>query len=156
MTEQQRGLEPADVALMRAIVIWRREQGSFGDSRVEFSTNRGWGGFLSWKETYPVPIRERREVAVEVAHRGSVDPEDYPRQLRLSWSEPKRGEMHLTCTMEPRDLTEGVDILVALKFLPARFSSAYRAGWDTAMQELEHPCGAGRAFAAIIPRGGQR
>jgi hypothetical protein len=29
-------------------------------------------------------------------------------------------------------VTEAVDVLVALGFLPARFSSAYRSGWDKA------------------------
>jgi hypothetical protein len=35
-----------------------------------------------------------------------------------------------------RSLTEGVDLLVALGYLPARFSSAYEAGWRTAEKWL--------------------
>lgn len=31
---------------------------------------------------------------------------------------------------EVENVTQGVDVLVALGYLPMRFSSAYRAGWD--------------------------
>lgn len=126
-TKDQRGLQPADVALMRAIVMWRREGSHIGTPRAEFSTNRGWGGLLSWREGYPVEPKNRRVVAVEIAFHGD---EAHPRQLRLCVSRPKM--IADTITIEPRSLTEGVDLLVAFGFLPARFSSAYRAGWDDA------------------------
>ena len=36
-------------------------------------------------------------------------------------------------------VTEAVDILVAKGFLPARFSSAFRAGWDGALRFMAAP-----------------
>ena len=46
---------------------------------------------------------------------------------------------------------QGIDLLVALGYLPARFSTAYRAGWDIGREDMEHPVSAGAEFAAILP-----
>jgi len=156
MTEQQRGLTASDFALVRAIVTWRREHAhSSMYPRAEFSTNRPWGHFLSWTESYPVPIRDRREVAVEVAYQGSADPEDHPRQLLLSLTR-RHPDSRWSVAVEPTSVTEAVDALVAFGFLPVRFSSAYRAGWDIGCGDMEHPLPAGAEFAAVVPRGGKR
>jgi hypothetical protein len=138
--KQQRGLSPADFSLVRAVVTWRRQHAhSSMYPRAEFSTNRGWGHFLSWTEAYPAPLRARRKVAVEVAHYGSDDPEDCPRQLRLTLDRP--GDTGREGTeIEPRTVTEAVDLLVAVGFLPARFSSAYRAGWDARHEAATVAC----------------
>lgn len=127
-TMTTRGLSPADFALMRAIVRWRREQESATD-RIEFSTHRGWGGYLTWEfASRPLRGGDKRQLAVEVAYDGS---DDFPRQLRMVVSRRDLCDQSVQeVEIEPASVREAVDLLVAFGFLPARFSSAYRAGWD--------------------------
>ena len=118
-------LTPAEIGLMRAIVTWRRETIDGVWPRGEFSTNRGWGHFLSWRR---YTSASRTSVAVEVAHEGD---DNHDRQLRLCVDTACRcGHETRTVEFEPGSVTEAVDALVALGVLPPRFSSAYRAGWE--------------------------
>jgi hypothetical protein len=132
--DRRRGLDPADVALMRAVICWCREEVR-GLPRVDRSGGIGGrrgAGFLNWRLNTWAEYAERREVAVELAFAG----EDYgdgtyaPLQYRMGWAGGNRHESAEFTWVEPCTLAEGIDMLVALGFLPPRFSSAYREGFD--------------------------
>jgi hypothetical protein len=91
-----------EIALMREIVKWRKANG------VDFWRARPpIGRFIEWTS---------REHAV--AHDIGDQQMGYgtPRDL-FQW-------------VDVETLTQAVDLLVALGYLPARFSTAYRTGWD--------------------------
>lgn len=102
-----------EIALMRDIVTWRKA------NRWRHLPHYGYTGdpgspAVSWYLQTPG--------ATEIGVTSQLDVEPY--------------EWH-----HVRSVTEAVDLLVALSYLPARFSSAYRAGWDKAlwfMQADEH------------------
>jgi hypothetical protein len=94
-----------DIALMREIVKWRRNHG------VDFVRRRVYGAPY-WKD-----YATKREVWFQ------------PREVNpLTVVRPCEYGTELWDVVAP-SLTEAVDLLVAYGFLPARFSSAYRAGW---------------------------
>jgi hypothetical protein len=106
-----------DVHLLREIAQWRRAQGvSFFQWR---RTGRNFGAFTEWN-------RREGKRRINVAY----EPGSESRYPRLSvTSDYKRESVQ---ELPVRTVTEAVDVLVALGFLPARFSSAYRSGWDAA------------------------
>jgi hypothetical protein len=100
-----------DVALLREIVSWRRRSGvdfAFGTATYRLPDGRT----ISWGTNAFLPDERPMEIGLRM-----------PRDM-IVW--------HQAAT-----LTEMVDVAVAYGFLPERFSSAYRAGWN-----------AGRAFMA--------
>ncbi len=99
----------AELALMREIAKWRREQ------EITYWRARGIGRFVVWAK-HGAP-GARREV--------TWDPSNEPRELGHGngW---RRSEY-----VKVANVTQAVDVLVALGYLPARFSSAYRAGWES-------------------------
>jgi hypothetical protein len=99
----------AEIGVMREIVKWRKTEG------VTLWRSRSLGHFIDWSVR-----RDGVKACVTVE-----TPSTWP---RLGWTH--RGETIYDAWLELRNFTEGVDLLVALGFLPARFSSSYRAGWD--------------------------
>lgn len=101
-----------EIALMREIVRWRRGRTLARpySSRAEFYRRRWHVIGDDWAEAaYEIP-------AVD-------DPEDAYATLFYS-----RGR-YSSYAIEVRTVTQAVDVLVALGYLPLRFSSGYRAGW---------------------------
>lgn len=124
----------AEIRLLRAIAQWRRAE------RVDFFLWSGAGGvkhgYLSWDG--PMPGEWRGSVTFSRDEPGRIGvTRDYRRQS-YQWH-------------EVASVGEAVDLLVALGYLPARFSSAYSAGWIAGREDMDHPVPAGPAFAAIVP-----
>lgn len=95
-----------EVALLREIVRWRRGR------KAEYE--HAWGSLrmpdgrsITWNTYSALHWPRTGEIGV-CADR---------RRRPLSWH-----EVH--------SVTEAVDVIVALGYLPPRFSSAYRAGWE--------------------------
>lgn len=94
-----------EVALMRALVVWRRANGvTFNFYRARWSAPDGRSVTMNPAEAGDI----WGEVGVSA---GALDPH---RWLKVA------------------DLSEAVDVLVAVGYLPAKFSSAYRLGWQSA------------------------
>lgn len=93
----------AEWALLRQVIRWARAEGV--ESRYHGWTRRG-------------PIADRWGVSLEDA--------ESPRLL--IWRGRANGRDYWVAS-----IAEAVDVLVALGILPARFSTAYRAGWDAGM-----------------------
>lgn len=110
-----------DVHLLREIAKWRR-----GHDVTFFQwrpTGRNFGAFTEWKQF-------RNTADGRVQFNVSYEPGGEWRYPRLSvTSNYKRESVQ---ELPVRTVTEAVDVLVALGFLPSRFSSAYRLGWDKA------------------------
>lgn len=100
MTEQ-------DIALVREIVRWRRNHG------VQFYRwpMKSFGRFSEWHV-----YRGKKRVNVAFDSAGISADRDYYGDGRVD--------------IPSGTVTETVDCLVAFGFLPPRFSSAYRRGWD--------------------------
>lgn len=98
-----------EVALVREIVRWRRNR------KAEYE--HAWAALR---------MTDGRSIA-------------WNTYSALHW--PKAGEIGVCadrrrrplCWHEVHSVTEAVDVIVALGYLPQRFSSAYRAGWENAM-----------------------
>lgn len=104
---------------MRAIAAWRREMG------IDYWRARGnWGRFIQWS----APGRGGAQVSVDL-ERGDDGP-------YAEMTAGKRSESGGLIVGDDRTLTEAVDVLVALGYLPSRFSSAYAEGWYAAMGPL--------------------
>lgn len=102
-----------EIALMREIVRWRRGRtlAKPYSSRADYFRHR-WhtiGG--DWAD-----------VAYEIP---AVD--DYSDAYAVLYY--LRGRYSSYAKIEVRTVTQAVDVLVALGYLPLRFSSGYRAGW---------------------------
>jgi hypothetical protein len=98
-----------EIAVMREIIKWCKAEG------VEETYAARWEAKkeISWSPN----ARRARAVDLDLRWHG----------LRVALG----GELSHTWRDVPaRTFTEGVDMLVALGFLPAQFSSAYRAGWE--------------------------
>lgn len=98
----------AEIGVMREIVRWRRTQGY----RCEVVSSRVLGHWVEWEEAY-----NRRSVTVD---------RSVPEQFAVR----EVGRFAYNQWYAAKNFTEAVDMLVALGYLPARFSTAYRAGWD--------------------------
>jgi hypothetical protein len=107
-----------DVHLLREIARWRRNHDV---TYFQWRPGVGFGVFTEW---YRYVNGNRRTV--------SYEPEsDIGGAARLLATVDYYGGRELQ-RLPVRTVTEAVDVLVALGFLPARFSSAYRSGWDAA------------------------
>ena len=98
----------AEIALMREIIAWRKAH------EIDFVKRRVYGAPY-WKD-----YRTGKEVWFESEEEQSM-------ALvagRDVWA------VHISA----ESVTQAVDVLVTFGYLPARFSSAYRAGWHAAQQ----------------------
>jgi hypothetical protein len=117
-TEEKTSLTVEEIGLLREVARWRR---AHGVDYFQWRRGVGFGRFTEWKawETGLDGREVRRHVAYDPAPTGIVSTnKDY-----------YGGE---TVDLPLATVAETVDMLVALGFLPARFSSAYRRGWDAA------------------------
>lgn len=103
-------MTPADIGVMREIIAWRKNR------EIEFVRNRTLGTY--WVDAFGTTGAKRRSVAIEWR---SAKP------LGTAASSYESYEW-----FAPASFRQAVDMLVALGYLPARFSSAYRAGWHAA------------------------
>jgi hypothetical protein len=109
----------AEIALMRELVWWRKANG------VQYWRARHpLGRFVSWRT-------RDREVVWEPSEERPLG-YGHPRQT-AEW-------------VKAETLTQAIDLIVALGYLPARFSSAYRAGWHAAQVWEQHPATARRGW----------
>jgi len=120
----------AEIAVMREIVKWRKAEG------VRLWRSRKIGDFIDWR------ITRNGNITYVVLEEPTSRPE-------LGYS--RIGSSVADAWLTLGSFTEGVDLLVALGLLPARFSSAYAQGWTVGREEAEHPADAGAAFRAILP-----
>lgn len=100
-TETQPRMSVAEIALMRAIVHWRKAHG------VEFEY---------WLATY---TKDGVTVTWDYSHGAEIG------MARKSGASIR--------WIPVRTVTEAVDLLVAFGYLPARFASSYRDGWEAAL-----------------------
>lgn len=94
-----------EIALMREIVKWRRSNGIDFVRRIAVYGSPYWKDYRTGREVWVLP---GGEPPLSVVAGGE------------EWSQ----------TMPACTFTQAVDMLVALGYLPPRFSAAYRAGWD--------------------------
>lgn len=111
--EEVRRMTVEEIALVREVVKWRRNHGV-----LFFKWRRGvaFGVLAEWKKTVD---GRQRNVSVEFDPPRIVATEDY-----------YHGAFR---ALPVGTVTEAVDVLVALGYLPPRFSTAYRKGWDASM-----------------------
>lgn len=104
-----------DVHLLREIAKWRRAAG------IDLWRSHGnLGRFTNWSEIG------------SDGHQVSIDFERSDEGWRATMTIGRRRELGGMKIDDTWTLTEAVDVLVAVGYLPARFSSAYRLGWDKA------------------------
>lgn len=115
-----------EIALMREIVRWRKNHD------VDFWRARRIGRFIEWKHR-----ASNRSVAHDLN-----DPE-------VSYG-PANGTHD---RIEVTSVTQAVDVLVALGYLPARFSSAYAEGWYARWGEPDDNGWTDEQYAAVAPAG---
>lgn len=119
--EGPRPLTVAEIQLMRALIAWRKEH------EIEFVRRRVYGAPY-WVDAYRRTAPGRREVWNESGSYG-------PGTFTMVTDRPHEHYLRTEAT----SLTQAVDVLVAFGYLPARFSSAYRAGWEAqAADSLYH------------------
>ena len=104
----------AEIALMREIVRWRRNNGVRYRHLIHT-----WDGGHGAKAP---------AVHVSVAGETMGVWRPHADDLRSHWT-----------YLWVESFTQAVDLLVALGYLPPRFSSAYRAGWHAATVWEQHP-----------------
>jgi hypothetical protein len=103
-TETQR-MSADEIALVREIVRWRRNHGIDFVRRINPYGAPYWKDYRTGREVW-YQAKEQNPVSV-VADRAT-----WPAQIPVG------------------SVAQTVDVLVAYGYLPARFSSAYTAGWD--------------------------
>jgi len=112
---EQPRMTVAEIGVMREIVKWRREAGHL----FAPMNSRYLGHWAEWRDGARA---FGREVTVDHSIPGKFAVRPEGRYVTGRW-------------YVALSFTEAVDILVALGYLPARFSTAYRAGWDAAMDD---------------------
>jgi hypothetical protein len=135
--DEQRHLATDEIALMREIIKWRKANG------VRFFQWRpgvAFGAFTEW-ERWSRGIRIR--MAYEHACGGLIIVDTYG---------PGGGH---EARFQPTSVIQAADLLVAYGYLPARFSSAYRAGWEALGMAMTRPYGADgmRDVSGLSPAG---
>lgn len=140
---ETRRMTTDEIALMREIVWWRRLV-TGERPYVEYYQRRWHSG---WRD-------ESREIAFELPK--VDDPEDAYAIVYYC-----TGQYASYTKFEARTLTEAVDVLCAFGYLPARFSTAYRMGYNACMlahriARQSHPGGGVRGWAdpdvfALLP-----
>lgn len=100
-----------EIALMRRIIAWRMT------NEIEFVRRRMLGTY--WVDTFGLTGAKGRAVAIDLTQMDALG--------------TCAGRYASYCWHEVESVTQGVDVLVAYGYLPARFASAYFNGTaDTA------------------------
>jgi hypothetical protein len=111
--EQVRKLMADEIAVLREIARWRRNHD------IHYWRARGiLGRFVQWSEIG----RDGRQVSIDL-YRG----DDGPYVEMTIGNKREFGGLKVG---ERQTVTQAIDVLAALGYLPPRFSSAYRSGWD--------------------------
>lgn len=122
-----------DVHLLREIAKWRRVAG------IDYWRARGnLGRFVQWSEIG----RDGRQV--------SIDFERGDEAWYATMTIGRRYEIGGVKGNDDWTLTQAIDVLVAVGYLPPRFSSAYAAGWLASYEDSEHGL-TGDDYRAIVP-----
>jgi hypothetical protein len=121
---------PAERALLRELVRWARTEGGMDYGSPVFMWTRRIG--VPDEQWWGVTFYAREWEAGETAR---LDIWRWPDNTQGYWV---------------RSVAEAVDVLVALGIAPARFSTAYRAGWD-AMGRYAVQAHYGSDWTAIRP-----
>lgn len=109
-----------DVHLLREIAKWRRAAG------IDYWRSHGnIGRFTQWSEAG----RDGRQVSIDFVLGEDDEGNDRYRADMTIGRKRQIGGMRVE---DGWTLTVAVDVLVAVGYLPPRFSSAYRLGWDKA------------------------
>ena len=125
-TDTKPRMTVAEIALMREIVKWRKA------NRYTYLPDRSrYRHRDTWRSVGWVALDSDMPPAVGVSP-------DY-KQVIFDWH-------------RVTSFTEAVDLLVALGYLPQRFSSAYRAGWHAATVWEQHPATARRGWKEEFAR----
>lgn len=107
MTQTERRMTADEFETLKELVRWRRNHGVDFDFRSA-TLRLGDGRTIAWNTESALHWPRAAEIGVNpVRHRP------------LMWHEVE-------------SVTQAIDTLVALGYLPVRFSSAYRYGWDAA------------------------
>lgn len=112
MDDDRRRMTTDEIALMRAIITWRKAHG------IEFVRRQVMGTY--WVDVFGRTGAKQRCVAIELRHSPSA-PMGVCAGLYDSYT-----------WLGAETFTQAVDVLVAYGYLPQRFSSAYGAGWHAA------------------------
>lgn len=107
--DEVRTMTADEIGLMREIVKWRRNHGV-----TYWRARNPIGRFCQWKDDGD--RWSRRSVGHDLG-----DP----------YVSAGAAYSAHDIRVPVQSVTQAVDVLVALGYLPARFSSAYRAGWDS-------------------------
>lgn len=113
-------MTPAERTLLREVFRWAIREG------IQQGTHARW--------TRRGPVEQRWGVSL-----------DFDRLYLTVWRGRCTGRDYLVTS-----IAEAVDVLVALGVLPPPFSTAYRAGWEAAHEDREHPS-FGADYRAIVP-----
>jgi hypothetical protein len=116
--EKGKTLTTEEIGLLREIARWRRANGV---SFFQWRPGVGFGVFSEWKKYV------NRDESVNVSYEPDRSGGEEKRPRLLVARNYYRDELQV---LPVSTITEAVDVLVALGYLPARFSSAYRAGWE--------------------------
>lgn len=110
-----------EVALLRAVVQWRRAEGWAYVPDLNLYAGGPGTPAVSWStETGEIGMTRKLD------------------RVGYRW-------------MPVGSVTEAVDLLVMFGFLPARFSSAYRAGWEAALLAVADDFGFGTYDERVRP-----
>jgi hypothetical protein len=120
-TMQKQGLTADEIGLLREISKWRRANGV---TFFQWREGRGFGAMTEWKRWPSGWHGPQMNVTYEP---NRYEGEAFPR-IVATRDYKGAGFSELPVS----SVTQAVDVLVALGYLPVRFSSAYRAGWDAA------------------------
>lgn len=122
-----------DVHLLREIAKWRRANG------VDYWRARGiLGRFVQWNESG----RGGRQVSIDFEHGDEG--------WHATMTAGHKGEIGGLKVGDDWTLKQAIDVLVAVGYLPQRFSSAYAAGWLASYEDSEHGL-TGDDYRAIVP-----
>lgn len=108
-----------EIGLMREIVKWRKSRVRHGLQETEFVKRNVYGAphWIEYITRCEVWFDRKNEHPMAIRRDGET------------WSD----------VVPTQSFTEAVDLLVAYGYLPARFSTAYRSGWEAVGQSMARP-----------------
>lgn len=110
-----RRLTVDEIAVLREIVAWRKNHD------IDFWRAHGaLGRFVQWSEVG----RDGRQVSIDFLFGDDG--------MYAEMTVGRKRELGGLKVTDRWTVAQGIDVLVSLGYLPPRFSSAYRAGWDAA------------------------
>lgn len=120
-TEEKWTLRPEEIGLLKEVARWRRANGV---TYFQWRPGKGFGVMTEWK-LWIGTGRERKVANV------TYEPARDWHGARLAGTTDYYGSVDFK-ELPANTVVEAIDMLVVLGYLPVRFSSAYRAGWNAA------------------------